>query len=313
MFKSLLYVSSLWVVSVAPSFARTWSDTSGKWTFEGDLIGVNETTAVVQRSGKKQSLIAIPINQLSKSDQEFLKSKESADQAQRAANEKQTWTTQSGLKVVARVVDYGRRDVTIQRRRGKIYVNDRLFENLNGVQQAVLMRVVSHFENVAIRDKKDLQEWVIKLKAEPRTYTCDGVMLELESGDEYGVPFFLFSEQDLKVLKPGWDRWLAAHEAKERKDQALAEKERESLYLQAEAQAHQRDREQQQKVQEVELGLLAAAAGVTNIWEVELWPNSAMGRPRTVVVPGRDSNAAAQSALAKFPDYKIGSIAKVSR
>ena len=45
-----------------------------------------------------------------------------------------------------------------------------------------------------------------KLRGEPRTYTCEGVVLELENGDEYGVPFFFFSEDDLKTLSPGWQR-----------------------------------------------------------------------------------------------------------
>ena len=122
----------------------------------------------------------------------------------------QTWTMASGLKVVGRVVDYARKDVTIQQRRGKTYVNDRLFDNLPQVYQRMLPKLVAHFEKTQIDDKRGLDSWVMKLRGEPRTFTCEGVMLELENRDEYGVPFFFFSEADLKVLQPGWQRWVAA-------------------------------------------------------------------------------------------------------
>jgi hypothetical protein len=298
---------------VAPALAaRKWSDATGKYAVEGDLIGVNETIAVVQKTGKKKQVVAFRIEQLSKADQEYLKSKDAAESVRQTASGQQTWTMKSGLKVNGRVVDYGRRDVTIQRRRGKVYVNDRLFDNLQGVQQKVLFRIVSHFENQPINSITDLNEWIVKLKAAPKTYTCDGVMLELENGDEYGVPFFLFSDQDLKVLEPGWRQWLAAHQAREQAEQAQADKDREALLLQKQAEAYQRDREADQQMRLMELDLAAAQAGVTSIWEVELIPRGG-GYSRTVVVTGRDSEVAARAALAKFPNHSVGGIAKVSR
>jgi hypothetical protein len=294
------------------SEARKWSDATGGYVFEGDLIGVNDNTAVIQKTGKKRDLVAVAVKQLSKADQQYLKSKEAEEASEKAAGGQQTWTMKSGLKVNARVVDYGRKDITLQRRRSKVYVNDQVFDNLGGVKQKIVLRIVSHFENTPIEDKKALETWILKLKGAPKTYTCDGVVLELENGDEYGVPFFLFSANDLKVLQPGWDTWLAARDARDKKEVAAAERERESLMLQAQAEAYQRDKENEHKMRVMELQLQAVAAGVTDIWEVELLPRNGRGPSRVVVVSGRDSDAAARAALSKFPGYSIGGAAKIS-
>jgi hypothetical protein len=311
MFKTLLFAQLLAVICVAPALgARKWTDATGQYTVEGDMIGATETVVVIQKTDKKKDLVAIRINQLSKADQEYVKSREAADATQRAADGEQKWTMRTGLEVNARVVDYGRRDVTLQRRRSKIYVNDRLFDNLSGVQQKIVLRIVSHFEKMPIETRQDLEKWIIRLRADPKTFTVDGVVLELENGDEYGVPFFLFSEKDLKVLEPGWQQWLAVHQQQVKAEQAQAEKEQHAMMLQAQAQAYQRDREEERRLRMLELDLLAATAGVTSIWEVELFPRGG-GYPRMVVVPGRNSEAAAQAALAKFPGSTVGGIARI--
>ena len=201
---------------------RTWTDSTGNYHVEADLIGFNDATVVLKKENRQ--LVAVPIDKLSKEDQAYLESKEAVEQARQSADAMQTWTMASGLKVVGRVVDYARRDVTIQRRYGKIYVNDRLFDNLPEVYQKMLPKIVSHFEKTQIDDKRAFDSWAAKLRGEPRTFTCEGVLLELENGDEYGVPFFFFSKDDLKVLQPGWQRWLAADKdrAKQRAGELLA-------------------------------------------------------------------------------------------
>src|SRR5262245_44216721 len=93
--------------------ARKWTDSPGKYIFEADLLGTNDSTVVLQRKNREKDLVAIPIEKLSKEDQEYLKSKEATDSMRRSADQQQTWTMRSGLKVIGRVVEYGRRDVTI--------------------------------------------------------------------------------------------------------------------------------------------------------------------------------------------------------
>jgi hypothetical protein len=60
-------------------------------------------------------------------------------------------------------------------------------------------------------------------------------MIQLSSGDEYLVPFILLSEDELEMIQPGWERWLASQEYSEsRRD--------EDFLLEAQARAYWRDR-----------------------------------------------------------------------
>jgi hypothetical protein len=293
--------------------ARKWTDSTGKYSFEADLLGTSDSTIVLQRKNREKDLVAMPIEKLSKEDQEYLKSKEATESIRRSADQQQTWTMRGGLKVIGRVVEYGRRDVTIQRKRGKIYVNDRVLSNFPEVQRRMLPKIVAHFEKADIESENDLERWIVSLKGEPRTYTCEGVILELENGDEYGVPFFFFSDEDLKILQPGWQQWLAADQARGQADEMRAQKERESFLVRAAADAYQREHQANQQMKMMELELLATAAGATDLWEVQLFPNrGVVGYPQVVVVPGKNSNDAKQIAMRRFPNYTAGSVAQAN-
>jgi hypothetical protein len=152
---------------------RTWTDSTGNYAFEADLLGYSSDTVVLQRRNRDKDLVSLPIDKLSKEDQEFLKSKEASDSVAKAGDEPQLWTMRSGLKVTAKVIEYGRRDVTIQRRRGKTYVNDRVLSNSNDVQRKIIARSVGYFEKAEIDDENDLEKWIIKLQGKPRTYTAN--------------------------------------------------------------------------------------------------------------------------------------------
>lgn len=283
---------------------RTWTDSTGNYSVEAELIGFNKTTVILKKQDRH--LVAVPIAKLSKDDCAYLESKE-AEQARQSNNGMQTWTMASGLKVIGRVVSYARRDVTIQRRRGNIYVNDRMFNNLPEIYQKMLLKLVGHFENTEIVDKRGFETWVKKLAGEPRTFTWDGVVLELETGDEYGVPFFFFSEHDQKLLSPGWQRWLAAE-----KDRTKQEEE--SFLLQSQAQAYQQDQATNRQIAMMQLQMQGYQAGLFDLWEVELFPGrGTSGQPLFVVVPGRDSRSAAIEAVRLNPGYVAGAVAKVRR
>jgi hypothetical protein len=302
---AVLLVSAVWLAMAAAADGRTWTDSTGAYRVEADFIGFNDATVVLKR--ENHQLAAIPIAKLSAADRDYLKSKEAVDQAHRSADAVQTWTMASGLKVVGRVVDYARKDITIQQRRGRTYVNDRLLDNLPEVYQKMLPAIVAHFEKTPIPDRRALDAWVMKLRGEPRTFTCEGVLLELENGDEYGVPFFFFSEADLKILQPGWQRWLAGE-----KDRAKHEQE--SLLLQTQAQAYQQDRRASQQIAMMQLQMQGYQAGLFDLWEVVLYPGPGVASPPlSVVVPGRDSRSAAAAALSANPGFTVGPIRKVSR
>ncbi len=274
---SLIFV----LVAVAAAQARLWTDSTGKYTLEADLIGFDNTTVVLQRADHE--LGAVAIDRLSKEDQEYLKSQAASDATSKMTGKTQIWTLANGLKVPGRIVDYGRKDVTLQRKRGKIYVNDRLFDNLPPIYQRMVPRIVNHFEPLENVDKQGVEDWLVRQHGGPRTFTLEGVILELENGDEYGVPFFFFSQDDLKVLQPGWDAWLKANQAEEDSQN----REKQSVMLQAAAAARAQDQHVQRQVAMMQLTFGAVVAGVTSLWEVTLYPaRPGVGPPLWVVFPG---------------------------
>jgi hypothetical protein len=284
---------------------RTWTDSSGNYRIEATLIAYNDTTVVLKK--KNRQLVAVHINKLSKDDQSYLESKEASEQTRQSADGMQTWTMASGLKVFGRVVCYAKKNVTIQQRRGKIFVNDRMIDNLPKVYQKMLPKLVAHFEKTDIDDEAALKSWIKKLRGEPRTYDCEGVLLELENGDEYGVPFFFFSEDDQKTLSPGWERWLAADKNREKRDQ-------EEFLLQSQAQAYQQDRATNQQIAVMQLQMEGYQAGLFDLWEVELFPGrGVVSPPFIVVVPARDSRSAAIEAVRRNPGFVSGAVCKVTR
>ena len=284
---------------------RIWTDSTGNYRLEATLLGFDDTTVVLKRESRH--LVAVPIDKLSKEDRAYLESKEVAEQSRQSADGMQTWTMASGLKVIGRVANYAKKDVTFQRRYGKIYVNDRLFDNLPDVYQKMLPKLVAHFEKTEIDGKQGLETWAKKLRDEPRTYTCEGVLLVLENGDEYGVPFFFFSAEDQKLLHPGWERWLAA-------DKDRSKQEHEGFLLQQQAQAYQQDRESKQQIAMMQLQMEGYQAGLFDLWEVQLFPGpGVVSPPLCVVVPARDSRSAAQVAVSRNRGFVAGAVSKVIR
>jgi hypothetical protein len=305
MLRLLIVFAFVNTLALSTAQARKWTDTSGHYSFEGDLVAFNETDLVIQKADK--TLVAVDIEQLSKADQEYVKSKEASEAVDKRNAKQQVWKMASGLEVIANVVDYIRKDITFSMTRGKIYVNDQLFENLTGVQQRVAPLIAAHFTGRPITDRAGLFDWLKRVRGEPQTFTCEGVQMELENGDLYAVPFFLFSDEALKALKPGWDQWAAKN--------ATWEQQQESeLRLQTQAQSFQEGQTETNQLLKMQLQMQAYQAGLFSLWEVVLYPaNGTGGWPLSVVVPGRNSAQAAEAALANNPGYVVGPIAKVSR
>jgi hypothetical protein len=265
--------------------ARLWTDTTGSYTLEADLVAFSDTTVVLQRAD--HDLVAFPIDKLSDQDRQYLKSQDAGDLMKKSIEGPQTWTLRDGTKITGRMVDFTERDMTVQRRRGRIYVNDRVLENLPEFYQMLVPRIVAKLENLRSADRRALESWLIQQRGQPRTFHLEGVVLELESGDEYAVPFFLFSDGDAQAERAFLLRSLAA--------------------------ARHRDKQVQREIAMMQLKLQAVQAGVTSLWEVTLYPSSGqVGQPRWVVVPGRDSRQATAAALQQNPGFVAGPVRRVS-
>lgn len=284
--------------------ARKWIDATGKYSIEAKVFGFDDENVILQR--EDDALGMVKIEQLSAVDQEYLKSKEAEEANNRNIKTRQVWTTRSGLKLAGRVVDYVRDEVIIQRRRGKIYVNDRVYGNLPEVYQKLMLKVVEHFEGVEVPDERALRTWLLTLGGRPRTFLIEGVILEWENGDEYVIPFFVFAESDGKLLKQGWANWLKVQEDHDQRDDH-------AFRLEAYAAARQQNEQINQQIALMNLNMQAIQAGLTSAWEVTLRPMPGNpSPPRWVVVPGRDSREATMNAVQQNPGFVAGPVRKVS-
>lgn len=297
-----LAAAAIIITIVNTAEARVWTDASGKYSFEAELIAFNDTDLVLQKPDK--TLVAVDMEQLSEEDQKYVQSTEAAEAVDKRGAKQQVWTMRSGLEVIGKVVDYVRRDITFSMSRGKIYINDQLFENLPDIYKRIVPLIAAHFTERDITDRAGLFDWLRRRRGEPITFTVEGVQMELGDGSLYGVPFFLFSDQALAVLKPGWDEWAA-------KNATFAQQQESELRLQTTAQSFHEGQEQTNQLLKMQLQLQAYQAGL--LWEVTLYPEAGtLGWPLFVVVPGRDSRQAGWNALANNPGYTLGPIARMS-
>ncbi|MBX3416535.1 MAG: hypothetical protein KF851_02945 [Pirellulaceae bacterium] len=282
---------------------RAWRDKSGNYQVTATLVGHNDELAILKKPDGE--MVAFPITDLSTSDREYLDSNDAKKIAH--SRKSQTWTFRDGRQVAGEVVSHGDKEVVIQSRRGKIFVNDRAFENLPEVYQEIVPLMVAHFENRRFGDVGEFKRFVERRGSRPLKYKCEGVILELENGDEYGVPYFLFSDDDRKFLEAGRDDYR-------REETTDEERENHALYTRSLAHEYQQNRVAEQQIQRLQLGLLATTAGVTDMWEVAMIPpNGNFYFAQSVVVFARDSRQASILASQQWPGYTVGPVRRVNR
>jgi hypothetical protein len=285
--------------------ARVWTDASGQYTLEADLVTANDRTVVLKRPDHE--MVAIPIEKLSEADREFLQSDEATKLVGESDKPMQKWTLVDGTQLDGRIVEYAQRDVTLQRRRGRIYVNDRVFENLPEFYQKLIPQVVAKSEGLQRADRVSLEAWLVRQRGQPVTLHLEGVVLETENGDEYAIPFSMFSADDLNLLKPRWEEWQTA--ANQKNYQQMNDH---AFLLRSLAAARNRDQQVKREIAQLQLGLQAVQAGLTSLWEVTLYPAPGRnGRPLWVVMPGRNSRQATEAALERNPGYVAGAVRRV--
>jgi hypothetical protein len=283
-----------------PGQAREWTDVSGKFSFEAELVSYSDQHVILKMPDER--LVSVALDQLSDADRQFVAETRDKGVAEPAAKAQQSWNLANGQKLVGEVVEYGKRTVEIRRSRGKLYVNDRPFDQLPAIYQELVLRLISHHENLNISQLSDVTAFLGRQPRQRVAYEVEGVMLELENGELYGVPFMMFSDEDRRLLRTGYRSWLQSHtEDSYRHDE-------ESLLLRTQAEMYQQaDRQMELQMQRMQLQLLGAAAGLYSFWQIELLPPLGMGGfPLVVVVPARNSQEASILAQQNYPGYRIG-------
>lgn len=282
---------------------RRWKDRSGEYRVEATLVGFNDELAILRRADGE--LVAFPVQDLSDKDRQFLNSSDAERITQ--ARPKQTWTFRDGRQVVGHLVGHGDKEVVVQHRRGRIYVNDRAFDNLPEAYQTIVPLIVGHFENRTFDSPEQFHQFVRRRGSRPLRYHCEGVILELENGDEYGIPYFLFADEDRRFLESGKDEFRHQETTDE-------ERENHALYMQHLALEYQRDRQAERQIQRLQLGLLATTAGATEMWEVAMIPpDGNFFMAQSVVVFARDSRQASILASQQWPGFVVGPVRRINR
>lgn len=300
--------------AVGAGAAREWKSAKGQVVLTGSFVAANDATVVIEKPTGE--LVGVKLEELSEADRKLAqelrlaevqaKSESEAKRAEERAYDPHVWTTRDGVKLKGRVTSFARKDVTYRRNTGVTMVNEHPFSKLPAYYQDVAIRIVGQMADPNVKTEADLTRWARSLRGQPKTFSVEGVILRLEDNTELPIPFFLLSDDDLKILRPGWDAW-------KKQDADEESRKRESFLLEVQAQQYQEDRAMTQQIQMMNMQYMAVATGLTRIWEVYLYPPAGVyARPMAVVVNALDNVQAQQVASMMYPGYFIGPVRKLS-
>jgi len=74
-----LFVALLYLAMSSTVWSRTWTDTSGRYTIEADLVEIKDGKAVLKKADGE--VVAVPIDRLSRDDRQYLASLRQPDSA----------------------------------------------------------------------------------------------------------------------------------------------------------------------------------------------------------------------------------------
>lgn len=207
MFRQFLLLAAL-LASVQTLSAREWKDASGKFHQEAELVEFDGNLVVLKKA--EGQLVAIPLDQLSKADQEYLKSKHATDDVAGAASKDPSWVLVDGSKFKGKLLKFGKKDLVFSRKLGELYVNGKPFAGLPALRQHVLPMLVGQEEGKEIKTASQIDDLIAARKGADLAYQMKGAVFEIEAGENVAVPISLLSDKDRKVIEPQWNAWVEA-------------------------------------------------------------------------------------------------------
>ena len=78
--QALKFLTTCWLAVACLAMAaeaRVWTDSTGRYTLDANLVAYNENTVVLQRADHE--MVAVPVEKLSDQDREYLKSNEAGE------------------------------------------------------------------------------------------------------------------------------------------------------------------------------------------------------------------------------------------
>ncbi len=292
-----------------PSPLRFWTDAKTGQNLEADLVEADDETAVLKT--REGELVSMPIERLTKDAQAFIERWKVERGKGGAKPPAPSWQLHDGTKVQGNVTGFHSGDLELALKGDKVLVQGQDLDAVDPFKQLVIPKLVSSRENTSINDTGALKEWLARQPGQKRTYHVDGVEVESPDGEKTGVPFSLFSKEHQDFLKPGWEAWDQAHDAQAEKKvtpEELARQRQADLYLRARARLEDKDRMLNMAANKLRI---EQAFGVSR-WRVMMTPRPGVaGQPTVVIVPGRNSQEARETAMARYPGFEPGATARI--
>ena len=306
----------------SPAFCegRLWKAADGKHSIEADLVDFDQTNCVLKKKDGK--LVFVKIDQLSKADQEYLKSKEAVTIHEEAPEAYRTWTLKDGREIVGQIKNYAKKTIQFTRKDGNVFVNNKRFDDLKDWQKYVAEGIASHDSQTDIDSKEKMGSWLARHRPPQIDIPCEGVILQLKDKSIFAAPFYMFTSTDQQYLQNGWDKWQEAYAAKttgdntkqadntQKKSNEELQSQLDELKLQLRSRSRLEARERALSMKANQIYIEEAFGNA--MWRVNLMPKPGVRLPpRQVVVPGRDSLQAMYVAERRYPQYNIGGVSKV--
>lgn len=119
------------------------------------------------------------------------------------------------------VIEIERHQFSVQRVRGRVYVNgvesaDDVVEN-----QSQEIRLVEVFDGLDFANTREFRSWAKTLRGK-RTYTYDNVSLRHSDGSVVTTPLVLLPPAHRVIADVAWNRWLEQQRAAEAEEQRIA-------------------------------------------------------------------------------------------
>ena len=297
-------------------WARVWTDTSGQFKVEADLVVADQSLVVLRTA--KGNLLAVKISELSEADRSYLNAQETQDVIKKfdVVKDFPAFRLVDGTEVVGPVTGYGITPLVVYRKSGDVIVGETEYKKLIPIYREIIPEIVGHFENANLRTPNELEKWLEKSGPAPHSYQMETVSLQTADQGTVKIPLFMFDPQDRYELDAGFARWKSLHES----EAAQAEKEnylRDEL-IRAKVVSRYRNKAdvaaavRESNFRMMQLNLLATNAGVTDIWEVSLNAPVPYAQPITVMISAPDSATAESLALKQYPKFVINYTRKAS-
>jgi len=310
----MAYLLLLTLFLVSPIRAREWSDNSGHFKVEADLIAFDGETVVLR--AKAGRLLALKLADLSKTDVEYLKTPEVAgfENSAPIPEAPTEWSLQNGQVVRGAITGIGIQQLVIFRHDSKVHISFDGKELTDPIYKVLLPEMVNHLASTSFKSLEELDRHLATLKPPSLIYALPTVTITTNNGN-VGIPNFLLKKEEQNYL------WSASERLRSLQESELTSEEREKIASRENflARSYGRGRNHAVNVpvgiSQMQLDFLANAALVAaraEFWEVVISPPNAYLMPFTVVVPAANSADAEAQVAARFPKHQLIGIGRAA-